>query len=150
MFRGRVTMNSFESLRRKVLLTDALLLLVGISVLFLLGLGRFWYPFALGVSLGILNFHLHALSVQRIADAVGSGGGPSAGAKAALLYVGRFMIIGSVLAYFYVYVGMDLLPAIAGLLLTYAVLITTGIMDARCRKRVPEGPDGDSNSDVVE
>ncbi|MFP4200608.1 MAG: ATP synthase subunit I [Bacillota bacterium] len=143
-------MTSFELLRRKVLLGDVLVLLVGVSLLFLLGLVRFWYPFVLGVSLGILNFYLHALSVQKIADGVGAGGGPSAGAKAGLLYVARFMIVGAVLAYSYVYLKMDLLPAIAGLALTYAVLITIGIMDARYRRRVPEDPDGDSNSDVVE
>ena len=124
-------MPSFERLLRRILLGDLIFLSLGLVAIFLLGRGHFWYPFALGVLLGALNLFLHAFSVRRLLGAVASNEGTSAGIRAALLYTGRFFILAAVLAYEYLVRGIDLVPAIVGLLGTYAVLMAIGIMDAR-------------------
>ena len=125
-------MPSFDRLLRRILLGDLIFLFAGLVAIFLLGRGHFWYPFALGVLLGALNLFLHAFSVRRLLGApVASNEGTSAGIRAALLYTARFFIVAAVLAYEYLIRGIDLVPAIVGLLGTYAVLMAIGIMDAR-------------------
>ncbi len=124
-------MDSLDRLRYRATAGDLVFLVVGLVVFFLLGLGHFWYPFVLGVLLGILNLHIHAYSVRKVADAATGGQSASVGIRAALLYMSRFLILVAVLSYEYLIRGTELLPAVFGLLGTYAVLVATGIMDAR-------------------
>ncbi len=143
-------MDSFDRLRRRALLGDMLFMIVGASVLFLLGLGHFWYPFVLGVILGMLNLHLHALSVRRLSEYAAVGRETSIGIRAAMLYVARFFILVAVLGYEHLIRGIPLVPAIFGLLGTYAVLVTIGIMDSRRRGKTSAQSEEDGTPEVGE
>ena len=118
----------FDRLLTRVIRSDVILLCLGVSALILLRRGDLAPSYALGTILGILNSYLHSRGVI----ALTSTGERSRAVHplAVLGFVGRFAMLAVVIGITYLFMNLQLIPALVGLLGTYAVLVCVGIMSS--------------------
>ncbi len=123
-------MRDIQLIRATTLKADGLVLLVGLAISMIVGRMDLGLSFAYGIVLGTINFLLHVLSVRFTvlgADPSSPEASSKATAKAAGAYFLRFaiVVVGLTLGAFRA--EIVLLPASAGLLITYLVLIFVGV-----------------------
>lgn len=117
----------FDRLIIRAMRSNLMLLCVGVSALILIRRGDLALSYALGTVLGILNFYLHSRGVI----ALTSGDQSRAVHPLAVIgFVGRFAMLAVVIGTTYLFLNLRLIPALVGLLGTYAVLVCVGIMSS--------------------
>ncbi len=123
-------MRDIQLIRATTLKADGVVLIVGLVISMLAGRMDLGFSFAFGMILGIINFLLHVLSVQFTVlgtDPDSPDASSKAVAKAALAYFMRFAIVVTGLTLGAFRAEIILLPAVAGLLITYILLIFVGV-----------------------
>lgn len=125
-------MDDLQRLIRWILAVDLLLLALGVLLLEITGYSHWSVSYAVGVIVGMMNFSLHAMSVRQfVRRAAGGEDASKVSVRATLGYLGRYGILVSVFAYMYWVRNINLVPALIGLMATYAGLIGMGIMNSR-------------------
>ncbi|MFO8060416.1 MAG: ATP synthase subunit I [Bacillota bacterium] len=124
-------MRDIQLIRATTLKADGAVLFASLAISFILGRADLGLSFAFGMVLGIANFLLHVLSVQYTvlgADPNSPGAPKQAVMKAAVAYFMRFAIVVAGLTLGAFRADIHLLPAVSGLLVTYVLLISVGII----------------------
>ncbi len=145
---GLDEMDEYSRFVRTVTLKTVLGAVIGLPVFLLAG----WFSlipwYVVGVLLGLFNFRAHARSIQIAVRKVASASGEhreseakGAGSwKAALMFTGRFAVVVLVLCLIQLQVGLAVVPAVAGFVLSYPVLFVTSFSESRTRSTA-EGAD---------